>query len=63
MAAVKSAETRVRLKVLTWQELAVLLPVPLQAFLAEKYGILPPGKTPSPIGEVDGFDDTQDAGG
>ena len=39
MAAVKHAEMRVRLKVLTWQELAVLLPLPLQAFLDRKYGI------------------------
>ena len=49
MAAVKSAELRVRLKVLTWQELAALLPGALQEFLDRKYGIVAPGKTPSPI--------------
>ncbi|HKN20102.1 MAG TPA: hypothetical protein VJX73_01725 [Terracidiphilus sp.] len=49
MAAVKSAELRVRLKVLTWQELAVLLPDELQEFLDVKYGIVAPGKIPSPI--------------
>ena len=51
MAAVKSAALRVRLKVLSWQELAVLLPVALQEFLDVKYGIVAPGKTPSPIVE------------
>lgn len=49
MAAVKSAAMRVRLKVLTWQELAALLPQGLQAFLDVKYGIVPPGNAPSPI--------------
>ena len=53
MAAVKSAELRVRLKVLTWQELAALLPGPLQEFLDRKYGIVAPGKTPSPIEDAD----------
>jgi hypothetical protein len=52
MAAVKSAELRVRLKVLTWQELAALLPEALQKFLDQKYGIAAPGKTPSPIEEA-----------
>jgi len=51
MAAVKSAAMRVRLKVLTWQELAALLPAALQEFLDRKYGIVAPGKTPSPIEE------------
>jgi len=51
MAAVKSAELRTRLKVLTWQELAAMLPVDLQAFLDCKYGIVAPGRTPSPISE------------
>ncbi len=51
LAAVKSAALRVRLKVLTWQELAALLPEALQDFLDGKYGIVAPGKTPSPIGE------------
>jgi hypothetical protein len=45
MAAVKSAALRVRLKVLTWQELAALLPDELQQFLDVKYGIAGPEKT------------------
>jgi hypothetical protein len=49
MAAVKSAEMRVRLQVLTWQELAALLPGALQVFLDVKYGIVAPGKMPSPL--------------
>ena len=49
MAAVRSAEMRVRLKVFTWQELAALLPSELQDFLDVKYGIVAPGKTPSPV--------------
>ena len=49
MAAVKSAEMRVRLKVLTWQELAALVPLELQEFLDCKYGIVPPWKTPSSV--------------
>ena len=40
MAAVRSAELRVRLKVFTWQELAAVLPEPLSAFLDAKYGVL-----------------------
>lgn len=43
MAAVKSADLRVRLKVLTWQELAALLGDALQDFLELKYGIVAPG--------------------
>jgi hypothetical protein len=49
LAAVKSAEMRVRLKVLTWQELVALLPEDLQAFLDCKYGIVAPGKVASPV--------------
>jgi hypothetical protein len=49
MAAVKNADVRVRMKVLTWQELGALLPDGLQEFLDQKYGIVAPGKTPSPI--------------
>jgi hypothetical protein len=41
MAAVRSAEMRVRCKVMTWQELAGLATVELQEFLEMKYGILP----------------------
>ena len=46
MAAVKSAELRVRLKVLTWQELAALAARRAPAFLDVKYGIVAPGQTP-----------------
>jgi len=53
MAAVKSSVLRVRLKVLTWQELSAVLPEALQKFLDRKYGIVAPGKTPSPIDEAD----------
>ncbi|HLY43409.1 MAG TPA: hypothetical protein VKR52_19510 [Terracidiphilus sp.] len=49
MAAVKSASMRSRLKVLTWQELDAVLPPELQEFLDLKYGIVPPGQTPSPV--------------
>ena len=35
---------------LTWQELAALLPAALEEFLDVKYGIVAPGKMPSPIG-------------
>jgi hypothetical protein len=52
MQAVRSAELRTRLKVLTWQELAVLLPKGLQQFLDVKYGIVVPGKTPTPIDDL-----------
>jgi hypothetical protein len=51
MAAVRSAELRTRLKVLTWQELAAFLPESLQAFLDRKYGIAAPGCTPTPVAE------------
>jgi hypothetical protein len=40
MKAVKSAEMRVRCKVMTWQELAGLAPVSLREFLDLKYGIV-----------------------
>ncbi|HME59035.1 MAG TPA: hypothetical protein VKF63_11910 [Terracidiphilus sp.] len=52
MAAVKSAEMRVRLKVLTWQELAALLPEELQEFLDRKYGIVAPGRAATPAGDA-----------
>ena len=52
MAAVKPAALRVRLKVLTWQELAVVLPEDLQDFLDVKYGIVRPGRMASPAGEA-----------
>jgi hypothetical protein len=56
MAAVKNAEMRVRLKVLTWQELAAMLPGELQEFLDLKYGIVAPGKIASPVEEVTDLD-------
>lgn len=52
MAAVRSAEMRVRLKVLTWQELAASLPDALQEFLDLKYGIVAPGKVASQLTET-----------
>src|SRR5579871_543555 len=39
MQAVRHAEMRVRCKMLTWQELAIVLPPKLQGFLEEKYAI------------------------
>jgi hypothetical protein len=41
LRAVRPAELRCRLKLLTWQELAAAVPRDLQDFLAEKYGIIP----------------------
>jgi hypothetical protein len=48
MRCVKITDLRTRCKVLTWQELAEVLPEPLQDFLDRKYGIVPPGCIPSP---------------
>jgi hypothetical protein len=56
MAAVRSAELRVRLKVLTWQELAALLPEDLQEFLALKYGIVAPGRVASPVKKIESLE-------
>ncbi|HKW76561.1 MAG TPA: hypothetical protein VJN64_13615 [Terriglobales bacterium] len=39
MRCVRTTELRVRCKVLTWQELAVVLPRGLRSFLKDKYGI------------------------
>jgi hypothetical protein len=44
MKAVRSAEMRVRCKVMTWQELAGLAPVGLREFLEVKYGIVGGGE-------------------
>jgi hypothetical protein len=41
LRAVRPVELKCRLKLLTWQELAVTLPQNLQDFLAMKYGIFP----------------------
>ncbi|MGC9222786.1 MAG: PGN_0703 family putative restriction endonuclease [Terracidiphilus sp.] len=49
MAAVKISGLRTHLKVLTWQELAAVLPAELQEFLDLKYGITAPGREPSPL--------------
>jgi len=43
MRGVRAADLRVRCKVLTWQELAYVLPLQLQEFLEEKYAIVPAG--------------------
>ena len=43
MAAVRNAEMRVRCRVLTWQELATVVPEGLREFLEVKYGIVAPG--------------------
>lgn len=51
MAAVNYAELRIRLKVITWQELAAFLPEELQTFLDRKYGIVAPGRIASPLAE------------
>jgi hypothetical protein len=59
LAAVKPAELRVRLSVLTWQELAEYLPEQLQGFLDRKYGIVGPGRTASPVNEPEQFDSVQ----
>ena len=56
MAAVENAELRVRLKTLTWQELAAFVPDELQSFLDLKYGIVAPGRAPSPIEEAADLD-------
>jgi hypothetical protein len=52
MGAVRSAEMRTRLKVVTWQELAAYLPEELQEFLDLKYGIVKPGRVASAGGDL-----------
>jgi len=49
MKAVKIADMRVRCKVITWQELALLLPEELQEFLDLKYGIVGVGRVASVV--------------
>jgi CRISPR/Cas system CMR subunit Cmr6 (Cas7 group RAMP superfamily) len=39
MRCVRDVELRTRCKMLTWQELAEVLPERLREYLAEKYGI------------------------
>ena len=45
LRCVRPVDLRVRCKVLTWQELCVVLPEPLAEFLDAKYGIVAPGLT------------------
>jgi hypothetical protein len=52
MAAVKTAEMRVRCKVMTWQELAEWLPEGLQEFLDLKYGIVRAGRVALGVEEL-----------
>jgi hypothetical protein len=52
IAAVKSADMRARCKVMTWQELAALLPGELQEFLDLKYGIVEAGRVASAVENV-----------
>lgn len=47
MQCVVDTDLKTRCKVLTWQELATVLPMRLQEFLDLKYGIVPPGCTAS----------------
>jgi hypothetical protein len=53
MRAVRLVEVRLRCKVLTWQELSEALPLALRKFLDIKYGIVPAGCRPSPVGEAE----------
>lgn len=50
MKALKRADMRVRCKVMTWQELAGMLPEELQEFLDLKYGIVRAGRVTSGSG-------------
>ena len=47
LRCVRPVDLRVRCKVLTWQELCVVLPEPLCEFLDAKYGIVARGRTPA----------------
>jgi hypothetical protein len=53
MSCVRSIDLRLRCKMLTWQELAAVVPRKLQAFLEEKYGIYAEGRTASAIHSED----------
>ncbi|MBS1806193.1 MAG: hypothetical protein JST28_22860 [Acidobacteria bacterium] len=52
MSAVRTAEMRVRCKVLTWQEVVPFLPEGLRMFLDAKYGIAASGTTPTSLAEL-----------
>jgi len=47
LRCIRPVALRVRCKLLTWQELALVLPEPLGDFLDAKYGIVPPGCSPA----------------
>lgn len=47
LRCIRPVELRVRCKLLTWQELASVLPEPLTEFLDAKYGIVPSGHFPA----------------
>ena len=47
MRCVRIADLRLRCKVLTWQEMSEALPERLRGFLDCKYGVVPPGQSPS----------------
>ncbi len=53
IAAIRSADMRVRCKVLTWQEIVPHLPEQLRDFLDVKYGIVGPGRIPLSIEELE----------
>jgi hypothetical protein len=53
MRAVRPAEMRTRLNVLTWQELSEFLPDPLRDFLEVKHGIVAPGAGMSSLDEAE----------
>jgi hypothetical protein len=53
IAAIKSADMRVRCKALTWQEIVPHLPGELRDFLDVKYGIVAPGCIPLSIEELE----------
>lgn len=57
MRCIAVSGLRLRRKALTWQELSEVLPAPLQHFLDAKYGIVPPGRSSSPVaGAESGFE-------
>jgi hypothetical protein len=51
LRCVRPVDLRMRCKMLTWQELSAVLPEPLCEFLDLKYGIAPPGRQATPIGD------------
>ena len=53
MRCVKIADLRTRCKVLTWQELAEVLPEALRDFLDRKYGIVPPGTSGACVSDIE----------